>query len=89
MPFPGDIKPFEDKDGTKRREVRVKWWGNLTPRSTFQNLAFYYDPSEYDIPDLPAEGAQIVPKHEFQVTDTPYGIPLYPVQYLCSLAITG
>lgn len=40
--LPDDAPSFEDKDGTKRRELRVKWWSH-SDGTSYQKMAIGYD----------------------------------------------
>jgi hypothetical protein len=48
--LPHDVEPFVDKDGTKRREIRVRWWSH-TDGTSYQEMAIGYD--EEIIKNLP------------------------------------
>lgn len=48
---------FHDKDGNKRHEIRVRWWGEL---GTYQNLFIGPESARTHIPDDPIEGDHLI-----------------------------
>jgi hypothetical protein len=52
--LPGD-RTFEDKQGTTRRDVRLRWWA--PEATTYPKAALGMDGSEAELPDLPVTTA--------------------------------
>ncbi len=85
-----DGELFHDKDGNKRRAVRIKWWGDLS--GICRDVAFGYDPQTMSNfppvhPTIP-ENNPVYSEHEKPVFFGHYwqtGIPVLQQDNLCCL----